>query len=63
MIADDGHFVDVTATVTSVIPEPGTALLLGVGLFGLSAHKPRRESNKTGLRVAWADYLDDKLRD
>ncbi len=33
----DGHFVDVIATVTSTaIPEPGTALLLGLGLAGLS---------------------------
>ena len=41
VISNDGHFVDVTATVTSVIPEPGTALLLGLGLLGLSARKAR----------------------
>ena len=33
----DGHFVNVTATVTSTaIPEPATGLLLGLGLAGLS---------------------------
>ena len=33
----DGHFVNVTATVTSTaIPEPTTGLLLGLGLAGLS---------------------------
>jgi hypothetical protein len=33
----DGHFVNVAATVTSTaIPEPSTALLLGLGLAGLS---------------------------
>jgi len=37
--ANDGHFVDVTATVISVIPEPGTALLLGLGLVGLSLRR------------------------
>ena len=37
--ANDGHFVNVTATVTSVIPEPSTALLLGMGLAGLSLRR------------------------
>jgi len=43
-IGNDGHFVVVRATVTSVtlIPEPGTAVLLGLGLLGLSARKVRR---------------------
>jgi len=29
---DDGHFITVTAKVTSVVPEPSTALLLAMGL-------------------------------
>lgn len=40
-LAGDGHFVDVTATVTSVIPEPTTALLVGLGLAGLALRRPR----------------------
>jgi len=37
----DGHFLGVTATVTSVVPEPSTALLLGLGLLGLGIHGRR----------------------
>ncbi|MEO1935755.1 MAG: PEP-CTERM sorting domain-containing protein [Myxococcales bacterium] len=38
--ADDGHFINVSATVTA-IPEPGTLVLLGMGLAGLAAHRRR----------------------
>jgi hypothetical protein len=38
--ADDGHFITVSATVTA-IPEPGTLVLLGMGLAGLAAHRRR----------------------
>lgn len=36
----DGHFLLVGATVTA-IPEPGTLVLLGMGLLGLAAHRRR----------------------
>ncbi len=36
----DGHFITVGATVTA-IPEPGTLVLLGMGLAGLAAHRRR----------------------
>ena len=32
----DGHFLGISATVTSVIPEPNTLLLLGMGLMGVA---------------------------
>lgn len=39
--ANDGHFVNISATMT-VVPEPGTALLIGLGLAGLVARGRRR---------------------
>lgn len=40
--ADDGHFITVTAKVTSVVPEPTTALLLATGLAIASVGRRRR---------------------
>lgn len=42
-IGDDGSFLGVTATVTSVnpIPEPGSFALLSIGLLGLAAYSRR----------------------
>ena len=43
-IADDGHFLGVSATVTTIgppIPEPSTAPLLGLGLLFLGLHRKR----------------------
>ena len=42
-IGDDGSFLAVTATVTSVnpIPEPGSFALLSIGLLGLAAYSRR----------------------
>jgi hypothetical protein len=42
IMGNDGHFVDITATVTAV-PEPGTALLLTMGLIGLTISGRRRK--------------------
>jgi hypothetical protein len=38
----DGHFITVTAEVTSVVPEPTTALLLATGLAIASVGRRRR---------------------
>lgn len=41
--ANDGHFVNVTAKVTTVVPEPGTLALMAFGLAGLGlAGRTRR---------------------
>ncbi len=42
-MADDGHFVNILATVTFV-PEPGTVMLLGTGLAGLGFAGTRKRS-------------------
>lgn len=38
----DGHFVDVTATLTSYVPEPGSLALLAVGMAGLARFGRRK---------------------
>jgi hypothetical protein len=41
--ANDGHFVNVTATLLTV-PEPGTVMFLGAGLAGLAVSGTRKRS-------------------
>jgi hypothetical protein len=41
-VNNDGHFVNVNAVVTDVVPEPGTVMLFGLGLAGLAAYGRRR---------------------
>lgn len=38
----DGIFLGATVVITSVVPEPGTALLLGAGLLGLAVQGRKR---------------------
>ncbi len=47
--ANDGHFVDLTLFDLGPIPEPDTALMLGIGLAMLGAWR-QRERRRGGLR-------------
>ena len=40
--ANDGHFVNIATTITAVVPEPGTAMLLSLGLAGLAKFGARK---------------------
>lgn len=42
--ANDGHFVNISAEVTNIVPEPGTFAMLGLGLAGI-ARAGRRRAN------------------
>jgi hypothetical protein len=42
--ANDGHFVNIATTITAVVPEPGTAMLLSLGLAGLAKFGARKRA-------------------
>jgi hypothetical protein len=44
VIGNDGHFVNISAEVTNIVPEPGTFAMLGLGLAGI-ARAGRRRAN------------------
>jgi hypothetical protein len=41
--AADGHFVNVTATITQIVPEPSTYVLAGMSMLSLGAVAIRRK--------------------
>jgi hypothetical protein len=41
--ANDGHFVNVTATITQIVPEPSTYVLAGMSMLSLGAVAIRRK--------------------
>jgi hypothetical protein len=44
VIGNDGHFVNISAEVTNIVPEPGTLAMVALGLAGIARSGRRRAS-------------------